>query len=345
MRTQHLFRNSACFAALQRNLVVLALCGLTTFLTGISQRPQTSGEASPAAVRKAFTEGEILELLKLETPDALLIRQVRAAGINFDPGQREIDDLVKAGASNALLVAIYDVARNRAFAQHKIVELLQQGTPDVLLIPQVRVAGIAFTPGQKDIDELVKAGASNALLAVIFEAADRWIARFDSEGVEERARLGAASYKAEGDLVAAIISIREGPEDAIIGHRDNGDYFKATASAWILLGPNDVNGLSQDVKNDLSRKVEHPLVWLVNRKHLDDDDKVYDQMFENLMNNARIAQFGGLSGNYIITIFNPRVPNSALIRDGYYCSSRLPFCSLSSDHCGAAQMLRGSKMP
>jgi hypothetical protein len=136
----------------------------------------------------------------------------------------------------------------------------------------------------------VKAGASNALLAIIFEAADRVIARMDSEGIEERARLAAAPYKAEGDSVAAIISIREGPEDAIIGRRDNGDYFKATASGWSLLGPNDVNGLSQDIKNDLSRKVEHPLVWLVNRKHLDDDDKVYDQMFENLMNNARIAQ-------------------------------------------------------
>lgn len=262
MRTQKRSKNWALSAVLHRGLAALLLCGLTTTLIGVSQGFQTPVAADPSAVRKAFNKSEIVELLKLETPD-------------------------------------------------------------VLLIPKVRAAGVDFVATQGDLDSFAKMGGSDALLVVVREASKK-----------QRAKEADAPYKAQGYLVANIVAIKGGPEDAIIGRRDNGDYFKATAMGWSPLGLNDLNNLQQDIKDDLNSTIDHPLVWLVNREHLEDKD--FNKNYEALLYNVRIALFSHIKGTVIMTLSDRSIPPSALLgNDGKVNSSKMALCNLSKDHCGA----------
>jgi len=263
MRTQKRSKNWALSAVLQRSLAALLLCGLTTILIGVSQGFQTPGAANPSAIRKAFNKSEIVELLKLETPD-------------------------------------------------------------VLLIPKVRTAGIDFEATQGDLESFAKMGASDALLAVIREASKI-----------QRAKEGEAPYKAKGYLVAHIMTIKAGPEDAIVGRQDNGDYFKATATSWTRLGLSDLTNLQQDIKDDLNTTVDHPLVWLVNREHIEDKD--FTKNYEALLNNTRIAQFGHIPSTVIMVLLDRSIPTSAMLGDdGKIIPSRMALCHLSKDHCKTA---------
>jgi hypothetical protein len=59
--------------------------------------------ADPSSARKAFIKSEIVELLNLATPDALMMPQIRAAGIDFVARQADLGDFARMGASDALL--------------------------------------------------------------------------------------------------------------------------------------------------------------------------------------------------------------------------------------------------
>jgi tol-pal system protein YbgF len=242
---------------------------------GVSQAPQAPGAAGASATRKAFKKGDILELLNLEAPDALLI-------------------------------------------------------------PQVRAAGVDFVATQNDMDEFLKAGASNALQTVIREASERFAAREKAvaarKSIEGRVKFMTDQYKSQGNLVASIIATVEGTEDSIVGRLDNGDYFKATVQGWSRLDPDSVKSLSEEIKDDLNSNVEHPLVWVVGREHIEDKD--YEKNHQTLMDNARIPLFGHLPATVIVTLYDPEIPQSAISdKTGHLVYSKVGLCNLSRDHC------------
>jgi hypothetical protein len=230
----------------------------------------------------------------------------------------------------------------------ELVELLQLQTPDALLIPQVRAAGIDFIPGQGDVDDLVKAGASSSLLGVIREATARrpsaiTPASLDIENREERCQSSSAPLKAQGNVVSCVISIRKGPEDAMIGRLDNGDYFKATVQGWGRLDPGELLNLTDEMRNDLNRKVNHPLIWFVNTQRFEDPD--YNKHYQALLDNTRMALSGHIRGVFIITLSDSRVPDSEVRRDGKFFPSKLASCNLAKDHCVAPSMIQGPGAP
>ncbi len=135
--------------------------------------------------------------------------------------------------------------------------------------------------------------------------------RFAHPDLEQRAKSLDAPLKAKGYLVANIIAIEEGPEDAIIGRQNDGKYFRATVQGWGLLSLNKIISLSNGVKDDLEDEVEHPLVWLINKESPKDKD--YDKHYQALLNNARMALFGRLSGSAIVTLSDPRIPEHEML--------------------------------
>jgi tol-pal system protein YbgF len=209
----------------------------------------------------------------------------------------------------------------KAFSKDNIVELLKLETPDTLLIPQVHAAGIDFMATQDDFETFAKMGASDALLAVIREASTEW-----------RVKESDAPYKAKGSLVANIIAIKGGSEDAIIGRQDNGDYFKATPQGWNGIGPNDLSGLQQGVSDDLNTRIEHPLVWLISSKaFLKGTD--FNKDYQALLNNARLPLFGRISGSVIVTLADPRIPGDEFLdHNGKIIPARLALYNLSDQH-------------
>jgi TPR repeat protein len=92
--------------ALRCYLRTLSACVLIVSLSAICQTTKIQDGSAPA--RKPFTKPDILQLLELKTPDALLIRRIKAVGVDFEASDGDIDELTKAGASNALLAVIRD---------------------------------------------------------------------------------------------------------------------------------------------------------------------------------------------------------------------------------------------
>jgi FKBP-type peptidyl-prolyl cis-trans isomerase FklB len=200
------------------------------------------------------------------------------------------------------------------------VELLKLETPDALLIPQLRAAGIDFTVTQDDLQTFAKIGASDALLAVIREVSTK-----------SRVKQLDAPSKAQGYPVGNIIAIEGGPEDAIIGRWDNGDYFKATAGAWIALSPNGVKDLPQGIKDSLDINIEHPLVWLIANTafHKGAD---YKKLYQSVMSNAGLALFGKVPG-VIVTLSGPDIPKKNIVdASDHIIPSRFALYNLSDQH-------------
>jgi len=97
-----------------------------------------------------------------------------------------------------------------------------------------------------------------------------------------------------GHPVGNIVSIVEGPDDAIFGQQPNGKYFKAATSSWSVLAETD---LGVDVKNELrddkNAGVDNPLVWQVGKDVATDQD--YNAHFSTCETNAALALTGEAS--------------------------------------------------
>ena len=109
-----------------RLIAGMLLCLVAAPLAFHAQATKESGPSAAAAVRKPFSKSEILELLKLGTPEPLLIRRIKAVGINFDPSDGEVDDLARAGASTDTIAAIREAGRAMT-ARMTPEEMEQQG--------------------------------------------------------------------------------------------------------------------------------------------------------------------------------------------------------------------------
>jgi len=153
----------------------------------------------------------------------------------------------------------------------------------------------------------------------------------ETMSIEKRAKLLDISYKARDYLVANIISIKKGQESVIFGRQDNGDYFKATFQDWKTINPNDSNSLPQAVKGDLNRKIEHPLVWFVNKEAF--EDKNFNNHYQTLLNNARLALFGHISKSVVVTLSDPNIPGKEISDvSGQVDLVRLALFNLSDQH-------------
>lgn len=97
-------------AILERGLGVSVFCGLAMTLIMVSQGIQLLAQAVPSAARAPFSKSEIVDLLRLGTPDALLIPKIRLAGIDFLATQDDLDLLTRMGASKALLAVIREAS-------------------------------------------------------------------------------------------------------------------------------------------------------------------------------------------------------------------------------------------
>jgi uncharacterized protein len=131
--------------------------------------------------------------------------------------------------------------------------------------------------------------------------------------IEQQAKFLDGLIKASGTSVADsisvanIVTVRLGREDAIIGRKDDGYYFKARVKGWSLLDPRELSSLAQDVKDDLDSKIEHPLVWLIHMESL--KDKNYLDRYNAAVNNARLALFGDVKAA-VLTLYDPKEPRA-----------------------------------
>jgi hypothetical protein len=73
--------------------------------------------AAPSGGRQPFNKTELIQLLKLETPNSLLLPQIRSAGIDFVATQDDLEKLAKMGASEAILAVIREASGRLKVAQ------------------------------------------------------------------------------------------------------------------------------------------------------------------------------------------------------------------------------------
>ena len=85
----------------------------------------------------------------------------------------------------------------------------------------------------------------------------------------------------------------------------------ATAQGSNSLGPDEVKDLPPSVKDALSiPDVDHPLVWMINKDHLTDND--YNVQYKKLLSNAAQGLFGNARGA-IVTLSDPNVSKDAIL--------------------------------
>ena len=159
-----------------RLFAAFLLCGFTASAIGAAQSVHAPLEARPSTTRKAFTKSEIIELIKLDTPDPLLLSRISAAGISFVATQEDMDDLAKLGASNALLAAIQG-ASSRLEAQIEATPMERQELMRAIsegklseneLIAKIERRRLAFQMTTSDEDAFRQAGAKAQLLEILW---------------------------------------------------------------------------------------------------------------------------------------------------------------------------------
>jgi ankyrin repeat protein len=132
--------------------------------------------------------------------------------------------------------------------------------------------------------------------------------------IEERVSKADVKFKSQGLQVANIIVIKNGAENAIVGRRENGDYFKATVQGWNMLSTTDLNDIYlRDARTDLNDKIEHPLIWYINMESLNGKD--YISNYQSLLKNSAAALFGDAYKCRIITLSYPLIPNKEFVAE------------------------------
>jgi ankyrin repeat protein len=307
VRAEIRFRSSH-FRILQRGLRVTLLCGLIATLLGPMGGITLAQSAAPT-VRRPFGKREIVELVKLGTPDATLIARIGAAGINFEVMQADLDDLTKAGASRELLTSIRE-ASNRL----EIEELLWNDLGNKPSREALEAFVLQFPNGQKTPvakQRLQSLGASPTPVQP---------PPLDSEkAVEERVKEINDRYKAQGhNLVANIIAVKQGQEDMIFGRLPDGHYIRVTTKERKEVAPDEV---PQTVRDSLAVNVPVPLVWVINQEcakdavkalhnHNEERAAAYAGHYRKLMTNAGLAVFGKPEGTVIDTLYFTNLPAS-----------------------------------
>ena len=105
-RNSNPFRKRRWPGRCYRHFSLVALCGLAMVLIPAIVLAQTPNSSKTAPTRQPFTRGEIVELLQMNTPEALLIARVQSAGVDFIATQEDLTRFSDLGASNTLLNVI-----------------------------------------------------------------------------------------------------------------------------------------------------------------------------------------------------------------------------------------------
>jgi peptidylprolyl isomerase len=85
------------------SLVLAIIGGSAAVLSVPSLLSQSPNAENATPVRKPFTRNELTELLRLKTPENLLIPRVRTAGVDFIATNDDLRGFANLGASSALL--------------------------------------------------------------------------------------------------------------------------------------------------------------------------------------------------------------------------------------------------
>lgn len=97
------------------SLVLAIIGGWAAVMSVPSLLSQSPNAENATPVRKPFTKTELTELLRLKTPENLLIPRVRIAGVNFIATNDDLRGFANLGASSALL----DVIRSASERQRE----------------------------------------------------------------------------------------------------------------------------------------------------------------------------------------------------------------------------------
>jgi hypothetical protein len=316
-----------------RNLRPLFLCGIATVLVGALQAFQ-SPPAAPSGGRQPFNKAELIQLLKLEAPDSLLLPQIRSAGIDFIATQEDFDGFTKMGAS-ATFVSVIREASSRLAARKAAEAEATTREAEALLWSEVQKE-----PDRQALEAYLRrfpdgpnAGLAKERLQSIGATTEHAESLPSTPSIpmaktlEERLRISGDKYRAKGYNIGNIVAIRESPEDAVIGRLDHGEYFKATVQGWTRIDPQHLDSVPQALRDLLNTNIDHPMVWLIDRNALKDID--YDKHYNLMLDNAALALFGRVAGSVILTASDPTIPSDKVAdANSNTIPSRLAFYNL-----------------
>ena len=160
------------------------------FLTAILTIALCSGSAFAQNKNKPLSEQEVLDLVENYVPSEKIIELVHQFGIGFEPTEKYLNSLRKAGAKQTLISALRGMKPVREskptaakspeqtqpapardpLSQKQISTLLSNGIPSDAVADLVSKYGISFEPTKEDLDAWKKVGANPNLLATVQKA-------------------------------------------------------------------------------------------------------------------------------------------------------------------------------
>jgi sulfatase modifying factor 1 len=140
------------------------------FLTMITLLAVIAQPAIPPQTQEPLTKGQVMELAKagMETPE--LVKLIQEHGIDFDLTDDYLQALRSAGAQDPVIQALR-AARPRPLNKEQVLQLLAGHVPSERTATLVKQRGIDFLPDEEYLRTLRLAGADDALIAALREAA------------------------------------------------------------------------------------------------------------------------------------------------------------------------------
>jgi hypothetical protein len=130
-----------------------------------------------AQTAKPLDEKDIVRMIDLELKAPEIIANLQKAGITFVVDDAVVDRLKKAGASDAVIESVRQAGQNKpakepparakAVTYADVLYLLRFGTKEADILKRLEKSPTIFTLDEAQVDELKKAGATDALLAAM----------------------------------------------------------------------------------------------------------------------------------------------------------------------------------
>jgi hypothetical protein len=123
---------------------------------------------------KPLNEQGIVKLIELQLGDDAIVAKLQKDGVDFVVDDAAVDRLKKAGASDAVIESVRKAGQKKpaaakAVTYADVLNLLQLGMKESDIIERLGKSPTIFTLGEAQVDELKKAGATDALLAAMQE--------------------------------------------------------------------------------------------------------------------------------------------------------------------------------
>jgi Mg-chelatase subunit ChlD len=133
--------------------------------------------ATPAKAQgqKPLTEADLTKLIELQIDNQVIVGKLEKEGVKFEATPEVIDRLKKAGASTEVLAAVEKAATQKPSSAgtkvpvtyQDVLKLLELGIDENEILKRLENSPTHFVPGEREVEQLKKAGASAKLLAAM----------------------------------------------------------------------------------------------------------------------------------------------------------------------------------